>query len=156
MQMSCTFCGHDIQTQSLTCPSHVNSIDKFVNGDYLLSARHANTIYKISRSDKSIQWRLGGKLSDFTMDFNFTAQHHVKIISENASMTVISILDNASDGWHTPSANTSSALLVALHTSAQPKRAEVSHSSPGPRFLLIAIVTPTMVQARRQVVRQTW
>lgn len=80
------------------------------------------------------------------MDFNFTAQHHVKIISENASMTVISILDNASDGWHTPSANTSSALLVALHTSEEPKRAEVSKPPSGPRLLLTFIVTTTMVQ----------
>lgn len=143
-------------SQLLTSLSHVNSIDRFANGDYLLSARHANTIYRISRTDKSIQWRLGGKISDFTMDFNFTAQHHVKIISENASTTVISILDNASDGWHHPSANISSALLVALHTSEEPKRAEVSEPPPEPRLLLTAIVTTAMVPTRRQIVRPTW
>lgn len=28
--------------------AHMNSVDKFDNGDYLISARHTNTIYKVS------------------------------------------------------------------------------------------------------------
>ena len=46
---------------------HINSIDADANGDYIVSGRHTWTIYKISRTDGSIQWRLNGKNSDFTM-----------------------------------------------------------------------------------------
>jgi len=62
------------------------------------------------------------------MDFNFTAQHHVKIISENASMTVLTLLDNASEGRfrQKDSAMASSAMMIALHTSERPYQAKVS------------------------------
>ncbi|KAJ9495420.1 hypothetical protein H2202_009207 [Exophiala xenobiotica] len=76
---------------------HGNSIDKFANGDYLYSARHTNTLYRVSRENSSIVWRLGGKISDFTMDFNFSSQHHAVIHSENGTTAVITFLDNASD-----------------------------------------------------------
>ncbi len=45
--------------------SHLNSVDKFPDSDYLLSSRHTDTVYKISHRDGSIVWRLGGTRSDF-------------------------------------------------------------------------------------------
>ena len=38
---------------------HMNSVDKNADGDYLISARYTNAIYKISGKDGSIIWRFG-------------------------------------------------------------------------------------------------
>ena len=43
---------------------HCNAIDRFENGDYLVSCRHTDALYKISRESGSILWRLGGTRSD--------------------------------------------------------------------------------------------
>ncbi|GAM82981.1 hypothetical protein ANO11243_009670 [Dothideomycetidae sp. 11243] len=105
---------------------HINSVERFGNGDLLLSARYTNTLYRVSRADKSILWELGGKHSDFQMSFNFSAQHYARIVSENSTTTVVLMLDNASVevGRDRDSANMSSAKMMALHTAEQPMRAE--------------------------------
>ncbi|EME83218.1 uncharacterized protein MYCFIDRAFT_137029 [Pseudocercospora fijiensis CIRAD86] len=78
---------------------HLNSADKFANGDYLVSGRHTSTIYRISKDDGHVIWRLGGNISDFTMDENvpFYWQHHVQIRAESTSEIVISVFDNAGE-----------------------------------------------------------
>lgn len=38
---------------------HLNSIDKFSGGDYLVSSRHMDAIYRISHKDGQVVWRLG-------------------------------------------------------------------------------------------------
>ena len=38
---------------------HLNSIDKFAGGDYLISSRHMDAIYRISHKDGHVVWRLG-------------------------------------------------------------------------------------------------
>ena len=54
----------------------MNSVDKDANGDYLVSGRNTHTIYKVSGSDGSIIWRLGGKMSTFHLNsFNFSSQN---------------------------------------------------------------------------------
>ncbi|RSL84254.1 hypothetical protein CEP52_016486 [Fusarium oligoseptatum] len=62
---------------------HINSIAKGDDGNYLVSARHASTIYKINGTDGSIIWRLGGKASDFELGPNVTFgfQHHARFSS---------------------------------------------------------------------------
>lgn len=89
--------------------------------------RYTSTIYKISGVDGSIIWRLGGKLSDFTQDFNFSSQHDAKFYSSNSSVTVISFLDNASDEHNrqSPTARTSTVKLVALYTDTANKTAKI-------------------------------
>ena len=89
--------------------------------------RYTSAIYKISGKDGSIIWRLGGKLSDFEADFNFSSQHTAKFYSQNSSVTVISFLDNASDEWEKQltTARTSAVKLVALYEHAEPKQAKV-------------------------------
>lgn len=99
--------------------SHMNSVDKNAEGDYLISSRFTSCIYKISGKDGSIIWRLGGPESDFNlMGFNFSSQHHARFRSENKTTTVISFLNNASDMGksNNSTANWSSAFLVALDT----------------------------------------
>ncbi|KAF4552909.1 Hypothetical protein D9617_8g049220 [Elsinoe fawcettii] len=106
---------------------HINSVDKFEDGDFLMSARSVSTIYKVSHVDKSIVWRLGGKLSDFSADFNFSSQHDARIVSSNATTTLITLLDNAAaiEWQHRDTARSSSALMVALHTSQRPMQARI-------------------------------
>ena len=99
-------------------------MDKNIDGDYLVSARYSNCIYKVSASDGSIVWQLGGWNSSFVLDFNFSSQHDARFREENSTTTIISFLNNASDGMHRTSAY-SSALLVALHTSTIPMTANV-------------------------------
>lgn len=78
---------------------HINSITKGSDGHYLLSARHASTIYKINGTDGSIIWRLGGKQSDFELGPNVTFgfQHHARYLYEdvNGPVQVISLFDNS-------------------------------------------------------------
>lgn len=95
---------------------HMNSVDKNADGDYLISARYTNTIYKISGKDGSIIWRFGGKYSDFKLDgFNFSSQHDARWRSEDGTTTVITFFNNHSDG-ESKTANTSAAMEVALNT----------------------------------------
>lgn len=110
---------------NLSKTSHLNSVDKNADGDYLVSARNTNCIYKISGRDGSIIWRLGGRDSSFILNgFNFSSQHDARFRKENSTTTIISFLNNASDGTNS-SADTSSALFVALETSTSPMTARV-------------------------------
>ncbi|KKK16333.1 hypothetical protein ARAM_007586, partial [Aspergillus rambellii] len=101
---------------------HVNSADKNAVGDYLLSARFASTIYYISGQDGSIVWRLGGKRSDFALDFTFSKQHHARFVESNGTHHLISFLNNASDEAEQEE-NVSSALFVQIDTTATPMTA---------------------------------
>src|SRR5882724_10659399 len=64
---------------------HMNSITLDVDGNYLISARHTNTVYKVDRRTGEIIWRLGGRKSDFRMGdgATFAWQHDVELESPN-------------------------------------------------------------------------
>ncbi|KAF2218667.1 ASST-domain-containing protein [Elsinoe ampelina] len=97
---------------------HINSVEPTASGDFITSARHSSTIYKIQRSTGNVLWRLGGELSSFSQDFNFTWQHDARVVFENETTTILSFFDNASQNVLTtpPSAVSSTAKLVALDT----------------------------------------
>ncbi len=96
---------------------HFNSIDKFANGDYLLSGRPSNAIYRISRNDGSVVWRLGGKKSDFDLPITFSGQHAAKIRAEDDNRVLVSFLDNAFGPGEPQTTNDASrGLLLALDT----------------------------------------
>jgi hypothetical protein len=59
---------------------HLNSIAEDANGDFLLSARHTSAIYKIDRETGRVEWRLGGRRSDFAMGdgTRFELQHDAR------------------------------------------------------------------------------
>ena len=78
-----------------------------------MSGRFTWAIYKISGTDGSIIWQLGGKNSSFLQDFTFSYQHDARIRDENSTTTIISFLNNASNG-HQTNGNVSSAMWVAL------------------------------------------
>lgn len=96
---------------------HINSVEKLRGGDYIISARHTSTIYKISGRNGSILWRLGGKMSDFTMNFPMGFQHDVRLReeTENETTTVLSLFNNQWDGRSLPLSNTSSGMIVSLN-----------------------------------------
>ena len=97
--------------------SHINSVDKNADGDYLVSARHTSTVYKISGVDGHIIWQLGGKQTSFAQtNFNFSSQHDARFVSENRTTTIISLFDDASDGF-TNTSSYSSGKLLALNNS---------------------------------------
>lgn len=85
---------------------HINSIDKDENGDYVVSARHAASLYKISGKTGEIIWKIGGlpgvTSSDFTFDKNvtFAYQHHARFLStsKDGKKQVISFFDNSAQG----------------------------------------------------------
>lgn len=116
--------GH---VRRLTYCRHTNALDKFTDGDYLLSARHADTLYKISKDDGHIVWRLGGRFSDFEMgDWNFTRQHHARFLSQNETHTYVSVFDNAKGAdVQKPSSPNSRGLIILLRTDTEPMTAEM-------------------------------
>ena len=80
---------------------HINSIDKNMDGDYLISARHVSAIYKLSGKDGSIIWEMGGLNPTFEqIGFNFSYQHHARWMSENATHTILSFYDNAGNAYN--------------------------------------------------------
>ena len=99
-----------------------------------MSARHANTIYKISGKDGSIVWRLGGHKSDFDMNFTFSGQHHTRVQSQNRTHTIVSVMDNAiSDNVPETTNAYSRGLLMALRTDKSPMTAELIAKYDHPR-----------------------
>ncbi|ORY13618.1 ASST-domain-containing protein [Clohesyomyces aquaticus] len=111
---------------------HINSVDKNVEGDYLISARDACSVHKISGTDGSIIWRLDGmqKLLLHTPpppNASFCFQHHARFqphLSPSSDVEVVSLYDNAAHGTengrgseiHT--APTSSGKILALNTTS--------------------------------------
>ncbi|KAI5210848.1 hypothetical protein E4T38_01936 [Aureobasidium subglaciale] len=116
---------------------HANSIDKNADGDYLLSSRHASSIYKISGSDGSVMWELSGKSHDIdhSNGFNFSWQHDARFRYEDKTKTIISFFDNAGVGINEEgktTGNWSRAVVVELNTSVKPMTTRVLHSYDRP------------------------
>ncbi|KAF9699510.1 hypothetical protein EKO04_002262 [Ascochyta lentis] len=74
---------------------HINSIEKDANGDYLVSARVMDCVYKISGQDGHIMWRLNGKQSDFQVDDAavFAFQHDARWVNDR-NQTRMTLFDN--------------------------------------------------------------
>ena len=93
--------GRGDKSQSPWDYFHINSIDKNADGDYLISARHVSAIYKISGKDGHVIWRLNGARSDYHLEgFDFAFQHDARWVSDDKDKTVITLFDNASNGFN--------------------------------------------------------
>lgn len=94
----------------------MNSLEKLTDGDYLASGRRTYAIYKISRKDGSILWRLGGKRSDFvlTEGTHWTGQHDVRCLLQNETHMIISMMDNAWFSGNLDISNPNSRGLILL------------------------------------------
>ena len=115
---------------ALTSTRHPNSIDKSPDGDYILSGRHCDTIYKISKDDGSVVWRLGGKNSDFEHidGLEFSRQHDIRCRGQNQTHVLLSMLDNAKGQDDKKASHEfSRGILIALRTDTTPMTAELVH-----------------------------
>lgn len=93
---------------------HINSVDKGIDGDYLISSRYMCAVICISHNDGSILWQLGGKRNTFTDMCDGAAteiswNHHAAWHS-NSTLTVF---DNGSNGRQ-KTATQSRGLLIDL------------------------------------------
>ncbi|CAK7219945.1 hypothetical protein SEUCBS140593_004066 [Sporothrix eucalyptigena] len=97
---------------------HINSVAKGKDGHYLVSARHASTIFKINGTDGSVIWRLGGNHSDFELGegVRFGFQHHARYFVEEpkGERDVLSLFDNSVYG--SESAGTGNEIRVNPYT----------------------------------------
>ena len=116
--------------------SHINSVEKTSDGNYLVSSRHMCSIFKISKDEGAVIWRLGGPKSSFEMGPGaiFSFQHHARIMKENGTMTIISLLDNGAGSWPNAVRRSpySRGLIVALDHSTSPMSARLLRSFDNP------------------------
>ncbi len=80
----------DTQNIDLT---HFNSIDIDKAGNYIVSARYFNEVFKVNRADSTIIWRMGGKRNEIEVinsTIPFYGQHDARVISNNT----ITVFDN--------------------------------------------------------------
>jgi hypothetical protein len=82
-------------------PVHLNSIDVMPDGDIIASARHLDAIFRIDKTTKNVEWKLGGtpathdvgaKILAFRNDPDggFARQHDAKVMANGD----ISVFDN--------------------------------------------------------------
>ena len=106
-------------------------MDKNEEGDYLISGRHVETVYKISGTNGSIMWKLGGKSSDFVQsNLNFSYQHDVRYVSQNSTVTIISLFDNAYNGYN-GSALHSEGKIISLDNTTMTASLLREYEAPG-------------------------
>ena len=76
-------------------PYHLNSIELDSDGNFVVSARHTNAVYKIDRATGDVIWRLGGKRSDVEMGPGsvFKLQHDARVHDDGT----ISVFDNVAE-----------------------------------------------------------
>jgi hypothetical protein len=74
---------------------HINSVSVADDGDLLISARNTCAVYKVDRDSGAVQWRLGGRKSDFAMGRGaaFWWQHHARAHGSG----VLSLFDDGAE-----------------------------------------------------------
>jgi len=79
---------------------HLNSMEVGPDGDILISARNTCAVYEIDRTTGAVNWRLGGKRSDFRLDrgSRFCRQHDARWASEGVMTIFDNHIDSPSDG----------------------------------------------------------
>ncbi|WP_413450015.1 arylsulfotransferase family protein [Georgenia phoenicis] len=74
---------------------HANSVEVDDDGDLLVSARHTCAAYSLDRETAAVEWRLGGRESDFAMGEGafFIKQHDARRSADGT----LTLLDNGGD-----------------------------------------------------------
>ncbi len=89
-----------VNGQTVVDPIHVNSVDEAANGDLLVSARHLDAVFLVSKQTGKIVWKLGGaaysrdgaQLLQLKGDTGFFRQHDARFVSKDT----ISLFDDES------------------------------------------------------------
>ncbi|KAK4056272.1 hypothetical protein OIO90_002715 [Microbotryomycetes sp. JL221] len=82
--------------------AHLNSVKKDDAGNFLVGMRGPSTLYYVDGRSGEILWRLGGHLSDFSIDKNasFFAQHDARIIGKGTdNQFLITLFDNEANQY---------------------------------------------------------
>jgi hypothetical protein len=79
---------------------HLNSIDVAPDGDLLISARNTCAVYELDRETGAVNWRLGGKKSDFRMGrgTRFCRQHDARWAGAGTMTMFDNHIDRIRDG----------------------------------------------------------
>lgn len=110
---------------------HINSVDKDVHGNYLISSRYMHTLTYIDGRTGDIIWKLGGKKNMFE-DLSggnatgFAWQHHARW---RDNQTAITMFDNESQGSQTPVAP-SRGLYIALDQENMTAEVKATYFNP--------------------------
>ena len=106
---------------------HGNAIEQDYDGNFLVSMRHLNAIYKISRTTGAVIWILGGKSSyfSFTNDPGFSGQHDIRRLANGN----VSLYDNANSAPAPKESRAVEYLLDTINWTAA-KVWEFKNSSP--------------------------
>ncbi|KAJ5435484.1 hypothetical protein N7445_006369, partial [Penicillium cf. griseofulvum] len=95
---------------------HINSVDKNVAGDYLISSRHTSAIYKISGKDGLVMWQLHGAQPSFrNINFSFSQQHDARWLHENNTHTVLSLYNNGYNGFNKTHTYSAGMIIMINH-----------------------------------------
>lgn len=114
---------------------HLNSIEVGPDGDLLVSARNTCAVYEIDRTTGAVNWRLGGKRSDFRMGrgSRFCRQHDARW----AGAGTMTIFDNRNGG---------ESRALRLSVNQRRMRVRLVHAYHHPRDLAV----PNKGSVRRQ------
>ena len=91
---------------------HANSLALDADGNIWLSGRHTSAVYKIDHETGTLDWRLGGKKSNFAIEpgAEFMYQHNVTPHTDDT----VTIFDNAATGTDTKQRDDSQGLMLKL------------------------------------------
>ncbi|KAL0253606.1 hypothetical protein I308_100980 [Cryptococcus tetragattii IND107] len=135
-----TSVGYGTSTADAYNYFHINSIAKDDQGHYLISARNYAAIFKINGTNGDVIWQLGGfhNQSSFKIESSarFAYQHDARYISrsDDGTIEVISLHDNAAHSVGETISNVSRALYIQLNHTAG--TASTLRSYPAPDGLL--------------------
>ncbi|EON61725.1 hypothetical protein W97_00941 [Coniosporium apollinis CBS 100218] len=117
---------------------HINSVEKSpYSSDYLISVRHTSSIYLIDSSTGAVLWTLSSDPSSTyaLQNFNFSFQHDARFLADNSTHTILSLFDNASNGF-TRTATESSTLHILLDHTLRTATLLARYMAPVPGGLL--------------------
>ncbi|KAJ0304040.1 hypothetical protein Brms1b_011357 [Colletotrichum noveboracense] len=98
-------------------PFHINSIERFADGGFLISSRHYCSIFKIAK-DGSVEWTLNGRTGgSFALKngLSFCYQHDARIHAEGNGTTLISLFNNDNSAVES-GVNETSGILLTVNT----------------------------------------
>ncbi|KAJ5459381.1 hypothetical protein N7530_011325 [Penicillium desertorum] len=124
---------------------HINSVDKFQDGTYIISSRYYCSLFKIAK-DGSVDWTLQGQTGgDFNLNgIKFSYQHDARIHDETEDGFMLSIFDNANSDVQNGTHHTEGILMnvnlatrdVSLVQTLHDPRDEIFSTSQGNTQLL--------------------
>ncbi|KAF2478341.1 uncharacterized protein BDR25DRAFT_365533 [Lindgomyces ingoldianus] len=112
---------------------HINSVEKDLQGNYLISSRYTSTISYISGETGEVLWILGGRRNNFTdlsdgRATDFTFQHDARW---HDNYTTISLFNNGAQApGRKENAHFSRAMRVRIDTHAMSARLDTQYTNP--------------------------